>query len=217
MPRTIEPTKVETTAVAASHGDMDALAELYEHYSDHVLRFICLHTRSNVTAAEDLAAASWERVARSIRSYQSRREGFTAWLFTIVRNCLTDHYRLSGRRKEVLSGDMLLLDTADTATPDAALDGKVRREEVAAAVSSLSKPQRQCVTLRFFVGLSLAETAAVMGKNVNAVKQVQHRALLTLRRRLGPVTHGRVAAGTYLAVDPVSGMTMYDISGGKAR
>jgi hypothetical protein len=38
---------------------------------------------------------------------------------------------------------------------------------------------------RFVVGLTLAETARVLGMKIESVKQLQHRGTNTLRRRLG--------------------------------
>ena len=49
-----------------------------------------------------------------------------------------------------------------------------------AAVSRLGDEQRECVMLRFVQGLSVSETAAVMGKNDGAIKALQHRAVRKL-------------------------------------
>jgi RNA polymerase sigma-70 factor (ECF subfamily) len=40
------------------------------------------------------------------------------------------------------------------------------------------------IQLRFVEGCSLAEAAGLMGKSTGAVKQLQHRALSTLQRRM---------------------------------
>jgi RNA polymerase sigma-70 factor (ECF subfamily) len=47
-------------------------------------------------------------------------------------------------------------------------------------VRQLSAEQRECVALRFLQGLSVAETAAAMGKKDGAVKALQHRAVRRL-------------------------------------
>jgi RNA polymerase sigma-70 factor (ECF subfamily) len=48
------------------------------------------------------------------------------------------------------------------------------------AVNKLGDEQRECVLLRFIQGLSVSETAAVMGKNDGAIKALQHRAVRKL-------------------------------------
>ena len=45
--------------------------------------------------------------------------------------------------------------------------------------------QAECLVLRFMQGMSLAETALVIGKSEGAVKQLQLRAVRALHRQLG--------------------------------
>ena len=51
----------------------------------------------------------------------------------------------------------------------------------------LKPEQAECVVLRFLQGLSLAETAKVLGKTEGAVKQLQLRAVRALHRELADV------------------------------
>jgi RNA polymerase sigma-70 factor (ECF subfamily) len=53
------------------------------------------------------------------------------------------------------------------------------------AVNSLGEEQKECIVLRFLNGLSVAETASVMGKNDGAIKALQHRAVKRLAGVLG--------------------------------
>ena len=53
------------------------------------------------------------------------------------------------------------------------------------AVAQLGEEQRECVMLRFMQGLSVHETAAVMGKNDGAIKALQHRAVRKLADLIG--------------------------------
>ena len=56
-----------------------------------------------------------------------------------------------------------------------------------AGIAQLSADQRVCLALRFLQGLSVAETAAAMGKKEGAVKALQHRAV---RRLAGLLPEG---------------------------
>ena len=61
---------------------------------------------------------------------------------------------------------------------------------VEALLESLSPDQRDVLLLRVIADLSVAETAQTLGKGEEAVKQLQRRALASLRRRIsspGPV------------------------------
>jgi RNA polymerase sigma-70 factor (ECF subfamily) len=50
---------------------------------------------------------------------------------------------------------------------------------------ALTMDQQQVIALRFGGGYSLAETAALMDKNINAIKALQYRAIAALRRGFG--------------------------------
>lgn len=186
--------ETEERAIAASLGDQDALGALYETYADPLLRYMLTRVNNDLLLAEDLSATTWERVARSIRSYETKGNGFPAWLLTIGKHAANEHHRSPFRTKETLRGEMFTLDCPDPAgSPEEEVERRMAAFHLAAAVRSLSPAQRRCVILRFYVGLSLADTAAAMGKKVNAVKQLQHRALTTLAVRVG-VTQATVAA-----------------------
>ena len=61
----------------------------------------------------------------------------------------------------------------------------MQSEQLMAAVARLGDEQRECVMLRFVHGLSVNETAAVMGKNDGAIKALQHRAVRKLADLVG--------------------------------
>jgi RNA polymerase sigma-70 factor (ECF subfamily) len=59
--------------------------------------------------------------------------------------------------------------------------GSVTTTEVGQLLEELGEEQRAVITLRVLADLSLEETAAVLGKSVGSVKQLQRRGLLRLR------------------------------------
>lgn len=195
------PHMIETLAKQAAKGDTDALGELFDHYADNVVRFLVVRVHNHELAL-DLASATWEKVARSISTYEyrARTGGFPAWLFTIARRTASEHARWRGRRPECLDGEMLAYDRADgSETPAAALERKLESHQIAAEIDMLPMAQRKCVMLRFFVGLSVTETAEVLGKTPGAVKQLQFRGLSVLRERLGGIGLDRHHAPSVVA------------------
>jgi RNA polymerase sigma-70 factor (ECF subfamily) len=56
--------------------------------------------------------------------------------------------------------------------------------ELMRCVAQLGRDQQECIMLRFMQGMSVAETAAVMGRNEGAVKALQHRAVRRLAQLL---------------------------------
>jgi RNA polymerase sigma factor (sigma-70 family) len=58
------------------------------------------------------------------------------------------------------------------------------RADLLVALEDLTEDQKTVVILRFVEGCSLAEAAVFMGKSTGAVKQLQHRAITALQRRM---------------------------------
>ena len=86
----------------ARGGDGEAFGQLYDHYVESIHRYLYYRV-SSVTLAEDLTSETFFRALRSIRSFQWQGKDFGAWLTTIARNLVTDHFKSSRSRLEVVS------------------------------------------------------------------------------------------------------------------
>jgi RNA polymerase sigma-70 factor, ECF subfamily len=84
---------------------------------------------------------------------------------------------------EVTTGEMLDANEVERSPEDSVLES-LSNTALLSAVRKLNPQQQECVTLRFLQGLSVAETARVMGKNEGAIKTLQYRAVRTLARLL---------------------------------
>ena len=134
--------------------------------------------------AEDLTSETFLRALRRMDSFSWQGRDIAAWFITIARNLITDNAKSARFRMEVTTADMLDADTRADAAPDTEVLERLRDERLLAAVRTLKPEQAECVVLRFLQGLSLAETAKVLGKTEGAVKQLQLRAVRSLHREL---------------------------------
>jgi RNA polymerase sigma-70 factor (ECF subfamily) len=158
----------------AQAGDAEGFGLLYDRYVDIVFRFV--HSRVGDRAtAEDVTSETFVRALRRIDSLSFQGRDVGAWLVTIARNIVLDHVKSSRVRLEVTTADMRDADRATTGPEDAVLRD-LTSAALLAGVARLSREQRECVVLRFLQGLSVAETAAAMGKKAGAIKALQHRA-----------------------------------------
>ena len=167
---------------AAQRGETEAFGRLYDHYSDTVYRYIYYRVGSKATA-EDLTSETFLRALRRIGTFTWQGRDFGAWLVTIARNLVADHFKSSRHRMEVSTGEMLDSNEVE-ASPEESVLEHLSNEALLDAVHRLNDQQRECVTLRFLQGLSVAETADIMGKNEGAIKTLQYRAVRTLARLL---------------------------------
>ncbi len=167
----------------AQGGDGHAFGQLYDRYVDTVFRFIYFRLNDR-TLAEDYTSETFLRALRRIGTitYQGRDIG--AWFITIARNIVLDHLKSARHRLEMTTADIIEPKEVERSTEATVLD-TLQAERQAEAVNKLGDEQRECVMLRFMQGLSVAETATVMGRNDGAIKALQHRAVRKLADLVG--------------------------------
>ena len=153
----------------ARGGDTEAFGLLYDHYHASVYRFVYYRVGS-AAVAEDLAAETFFRALRSMSTFRWQGKDFGAWLMTIARNLTADHYKAGRTRLEYATEDMSAHDAATEGPEVAVLD----------ALRELPEDQQDCLVMRFLQGMSIAETAEVLGRSAGAVKQLQLRAVRNL-------------------------------------
>jgi RNA polymerase sigma-70 factor, ECF subfamily len=166
----------------ARGGDSEAFGQLYDHYQGSVYRFVYYRTRSQ-TLAEDLTSETFLRALRNMSGFRWQGKDFGAWLMTIARNLTTDHFKAGRTRLESTTEDMSTLDSTAEG-PEGAVLASLTNEALLEALSQLPTEQRECLVMRFLQGLSIAETADVLGRSSGAVKQLQLRGVRNLAKIL---------------------------------
>ena len=181
---------------AAQAGDRDAFGRLYARYAPGVSRFVGSRTGDRMLA-EDLTSETFTRALRRIDSvsYQGRDVG--AWFTTIARNLITDHMKSSRYQLDRSTADIADADDHHD-SPEQSVIKRDTAADVRRRVEQLPTDQQQCLRLRYWQELSVAETAAAMGRSDAAVKALQHRGVLGLRAAMAkdnwPPTPPRQAA-----------------------
>jgi RNA polymerase sigma-70 factor (ECF subfamily) len=119
-------------------------------------------------------------VLGKLDGFRWRGGGFEAWLFKIAANLITDKHRRSSRERTT-DDEMEREETAMERLPEARTLHLESSREIDHMLSTLPDDQREVLLLRFAAGLDTHETAAVMNKNANAIRQLQFRALQSIR------------------------------------
>ena len=175
-----ERTRLIALVELARAGDSDAFGMLYDHYQGSVYRFLFYRTRSG-TLAEDLTSETFFRALRNMQNFRWQGKDFGAWLMTIARNLATDHFKAGRTRLELATEDMGLHDDA-TEGPENSVLASLTNEVLLKALTELPSEQKDCLIMRFLQGMSIAETAAVLGRSEGAVKQLQLRGVRNLAK-----------------------------------
>jgi RNA polymerase sigma-70 factor (ECF subfamily) len=176
------PAEVQEWVDRARAGDAEAFGRIYDRYADTVFRFIYYRV-GNRWLAEDLTSETFLRALRRIGSFAWQGRDIGAWLVTIARNLVADHFKSGRYRLEIPTGDILDADREDRGpegSPDSAAINYLTNVTLLTAVKQLTPEQQETVVLRYLLGLSTRETAQVMGKNEGAIKALTFRAVRAL-------------------------------------
>jgi RNA polymerase sigma-70 factor, ECF subfamily len=179
-------TEVWNLVERAKAGDAEAFGLIYDRYVDTVFRFVYFRV-GNRQLAEDLTSETFLRALKRLGSFTWQGRDLGAWLVTIARNLVADHFKSGRYRLEVTTGDVLDAEREDRGpegSPEAAVVDHITNVTLLTAVKQLNPEQQECIVLRFLQGFSVAETARAMGKNEGAIKALQYRAVRALHRLL---------------------------------
>lgn len=186
--RAIDP-RVRALVAHAKAGDPEAFARLYDRYLPVVYGYLYGRVRHRQTV-EDLTADVFLRALRNLDRFAWQGVDFGAWLLTIARNRVTDHYKSARVRLEHVTDDVIDQATDDGDPERTSADHEVARD-LRGALLRLKDEHREVIELRFMADLSVAETAAVMHRSVGATKALQYRALKALAATLESTPHLR--------------------------
>ena len=175
-----EATRLRALVDLAKEGDAEAFGQLYDHYVSGVFRFVYYRVGSR-QLAEDLTSETFVRGLRAIQRFNWQGKDFGAWLTTIARNLIADHFKSSRSRLEIVS-ETIPEGKTHAPSPEQEVLSLISNEMLFEAVSGLPTEQRDCILMRFIQGLSIAQTAAALGRSEGAVKQLQLRAVRSLAK-----------------------------------
>jgi RNA polymerase sigma-70 factor (ECF subfamily) len=161
------------------NNEPQAFEELYARYSPRVFGYLFQRLNGDAEEAEDLTADVFARVYEKIDAFQPQGAPFSAWVFRIAHNRLIDAIRRRPRQIQVGLDEAPELAAAPVF---GGIDQQLALDQIKTGLSRLTPEQRQVIVLRFLEGRSLAETAAIVKRNEDAVKKLQARGLASLRR-----------------------------------
>ncbi len=167
----------EVTVEDARAGSNAALGALHRRLAPSVLAY--LRARLPV-GAEDVAAEVWTEVTRGLSRFRGDEVAFRAWVFTIARLRLADEPR---QRGAVRTENLALAAEADDDAERGA--GTFTPTVAAGRLAVLPAHHADVLLLRVVGGLSIDETAYVLGKSPGRVRAMQRGAVEYLARHLG--------------------------------
>jgi len=171
--RALEKEADERLLVEAAQADPARFADLYGLHFARVYGYVARRV-SNRQEAEDLTSDVFRHALQNLKHFEWRGVPFAAWLLRIAANMMADRWQRVAREQ----GEP----PPDPPDEEAARDIE-RRALLYQLVEALPPDQRRVVMARFVEEKSIRDIARELDRSEGAVKQLQFRALQTLRTR----------------------------------
>lgn len=152
-------------------------SNIYRDYVDKIYRFIYYKTHHKETA-EDLTSQTFFKVVESMKKFDSNKGNFSAWLYSIAKNTVIDHYRT--KRSEIDISDIWDLAGKDDVERDTEFRENLGKIEI--YLKAFSSEQRDIILLRVWDNLSYKEISEIVGKSEANCKMIFSRAINQIRK-----------------------------------
>lgn len=179
----------------ARRGESEALSLLYRQFFPAVFAYVRLRVPEAV--AEDVTSEVFLKMVEGIHHLRTNdKSGFRSWLLQIARISAADYYRQRKKqpmyvpleptllRKEDSSQTWIISTSRPETDPVGWIEAREEWDRVVKAINLLTEEQRQVLIGRLLLGYPVKTVARTIGKNANAVKALQFRALRSLKRLL---------------------------------
>jgi len=167
----------------AQQGDRDAFGELYALHRDAIFSFVLQRVPYRHTA-EDLTSEVFARAFCKLHTFSWNAKSIRAWLFTIARNAVADHFKKASTRRSTVVDDIWGISDLWSAPVEGPEDTTLSQLEVELlhqALARMTPRQRRVLELRFLQERTVPETAGALGISEGAAKTLTFRAMHSLR------------------------------------
>jgi RNA polymerase sigma-70 factor, ECF subfamily len=178
----------ERLLVEAAKRDPARFADLYECNFERVYAYVSRRLKDR-GAVEDVTSEVFEQALANLDRFEWRGTPFVAWLLRIAANAVVDYWRRTSREQQL----------SDQGEPesfpvDASNIERVERQAlVFRLVRTLPADQRRVIEMRFAEDKRIREIAQELGRSEGSIKQLQFRAMQSLRAQLQAPSEGRVS------------------------
>jgi RNA polymerase sigma-70 factor (ECF subfamily) len=176
-----DPTVVALVDRVVVSRDPNAFGELYDRFVERVYRYLYFRIGSH-PEAEDLTEQVFLKAWEAIGRYRWQGRPFLAWLYRLAHNTHIDHVRTQKPTTSLNNDERPI----ELASPAAAVElaRTLDADLLAGALGQLTPDQQQVIVMKFIEGMDNDQIAHSMDKREGAIRALQMRALMSLRRVL---------------------------------
>jgi RNA polymerase sigma-70 factor (ECF subfamily) len=170
----------DSVLVSAAQHNPKSFAKLYDRYVQPIYKYLYSRT-SNQKLAEDLTSETFLSALEALKKYRNTGS-FSAWLFSIARNKLMDHFRNNGKQSVTL--DAADIFAGNSLTPPEEIIKKETSKNVSSILNTLDDEEIELLRLRFSTELRFAEIAVQLDKSEDAVKKTYYRLMDRIKSKM---------------------------------
>ncbi len=164
----------------AKSGDKEAYGLLYELYFTPVFRYVYIRVKDK-EEANDLAQTVFLKVFTALPNFKEQNKSTLAYFFTVARNAVIDFWRTK-KGVKIDDFEAIVERTVDDSDgPHISYERNENQELIHRALEELTDIQREVITLKFLSDLDNKEIAELLRKTEEAVRQIQCRAIRSLK------------------------------------
>ena len=180
--RTVTRTEMEAewVEIQAAQRDAARFRPLYERYYEQIFRFVHRRVDREALAAE-ICSDIFLKAMQKIGSYTFRGVPFSAWLYRIASNEVTQHFRRNAKNRTISTDDVSLGHLAEETAPE---ENPQRREKLLQCLDGLREKDLQLVEMRFFEQRPFKEIADILDITESNAKVRTYRVLDRLKKRM---------------------------------
>ncbi len=173
----------EWVEIQAAQQNPAQFRPLYDRYYDQIFRFIYRRTNSEALSS-DITAQVFLKAMQKIKSYQFKGVPFSAWLYRIASNEVTQHFRNTQKNRVVSLNDVNLDNMTDDINYE---DREALRNRMIQVLDTLRENDLALIEMRFFEQRPFKEIADILGITESNAKVKTYRILDRLKKKIGTV------------------------------
>lgn len=184
-----------TLLEAAKNMDQDALIKIFDLYSSSLFNY-AMRLCGNPVTADHIVGDVFAKLLEQLSTGKGPTSNLRAYLYQAALHRIIDETREAQRRAPL---EVAALQPQESFA--LSLEDQMILKQVLDLIrNELTSDQRHVIVLRFLEGLSIRETAEIVGKSVDHVKVIQARALASLRKLLGDRGHRKIRRSSKMRI-----------------
>lgn len=179
-----EAMEAEWLEVQAAQKNPAMFRPLYNRYFDPIFRFIFRRTADEMLTA-DLCSQVFLKALQRLDAYTYQGVPFSAWLFRIASNEVSQHYRQHKKNRVVSVEETSFTDVMDELHEP---DNEQLRQALILVLDQLKESDLQLIEMRFFERLPFKEIADILDITESNAKVKTYRILERMKKQIKKVT-----------------------------